>query len=62
MINNSSTYWIVFAGLALLILAAALYRRRAMYEKSRLAHIALDMQLSNTLEALRSSISKSHSR
>ena len=62
MINNSSTYWIVFAGLALLILGATLYSRRMMYKKSQLAHIALDNQLSNALETLRSSITKSHSR
>jgi LPXTG-motif cell wall-anchored protein len=62
MINNSSTYWIVFAGLALLILGATLYRRRMMYKKSQLAHIELDLQLSNALETLRSSITKSHSK
>jgi len=62
MINNSSAYWIVFAGLALLILGATLYRRRMMHKKSQLAHIELDLQLSNALETLRSSITKSHSK
>ena len=62
MINNSSTYWIFFAGLALFIVGATLYRRRMMYKKSQLAHIALDLQLSNALETLRGSTIKSHSK
>jgi LPXTG-motif cell wall-anchored protein len=62
MINNSSTYWIVFAGLALLILGATLYRRRLTYKKSQLAHIALDAQFNDELETLRSSITKSYSK
>lgn len=62
MINHLSTYWPVFAGLTLLIVGAALYRRRTVYKKSQLAHIALDAQLSNALQTLRLSITKSHSK
>jgi hypothetical protein len=62
MINILNTHWIVFTGLALLILGVVLYRRRMMNKKSQLAHIALDAQLSNTLETLRLSITKYHLR
>jgi hypothetical protein len=62
MINILNTHWIVFTGLALLILGVVLYLRRMMNKKSQLAHIALDAQLSNVLQTLRLSITKYHSR
>lgn len=62
MINILSTYWIVFAGIALLILGVVLYLRRMMNKKSQLAYISLDAQLSNELQTLRLSITKYHSR
>ncbi|NDA64238.1 MAG: hypothetical protein EBX50_19755 [Chitinophagia bacterium] len=62
MINILSTHWIVFAGIALLILGVVLYLRRMMNKKSQLAYIALDAQLSNALQTLRLSITKYHSR
>jgi hypothetical protein len=62
MINNLSTYWTVFAALAFLILGVAFYHRRARYKKSQLAHIELEVQLSNALQTLRDSITKAHSK
>lgn len=62
MINILSAYWTVFAVLAFLILGAAFYLRRARYKKSQLAHIELEVQLSNSLQTLRDSIAKAHSK
>jgi cbb3-type cytochrome oxidase subunit 3 len=62
MINNFINYWIFFAVILLLILVTFLYHRKKANKQDQADHIVLEEQLSGVLEALRLSITQSHSK